>query len=191
MPTPPSPRSQWHHAPLHIFVPNTVYMVTAGTLHKKHLYGGARRLQLLEAVFFDVIQARGWELRAWALSSNHYHFIAKSPEEGSPLKLLIQHLHSDASRMLNELDRKPGRQVWYQYWDRCLTFEKSYYPRLNYVIHNPVHHGLVAVARDYPFCSAALFECHCRPAFQKKVRSFRFDRLQVRDEFDPTWVDDE
>jgi len=26
---------RWHHAPLHVFVPGAVYMVTAGTLHKE------------------------------------------------------------------------------------------------------------------------------------------------------------
>jgi putative transposase len=177
----------WHHAPYHVFVPDAVYMVTAGTLHKEHLYKDGRRLEILQSVLQDVLNRRGWELRAWALFSNHYHFIARSPQGDSHIRRLIQHLHSEASKALNCLDRTPGRKVWYQYWDRCLTFEKSYYPRLNYVIHNAVHHGLVRVAENYPFCSAGLFERDCPPSFRKKVASFRYDRLNEPDGFDPVW----
>jgi putative transposase len=36
----------------------------------------------------------------------------------------------------------------YEFWDTHLTFEKSWLARLHYVHHNPVHHGLAAVASD-------------------------------------------
>ncbi|MFH0954121.1 MAG: hypothetical protein V1873_07310 [Verrucomicrobiota bacterium] len=168
-------------------MPDTLYMVTAGTLHKEHFYRDRPRLESLQSALHDVLAQRGWELRAWALFSNHYHFIARSPDEGGRIRRVIQHLHSDASETLNRLDGTPGRKVWYQYWDRCLTFEKSYYPRLNYVIHNAVHHGLVRMASQYPFCSAGWFEQSCVPAFRRKVISFRYDRLKEPDEFDPVW----
>ncbi|MCC6353885.1 MAG: hypothetical protein IT577_08350 [Verrucomicrobiae bacterium] len=183
--------TSWHHAPLHIFLPNTIYMVTAATLRKENIYSDARRLAGLQQVLFDVFQSRCWELRAWAVFSNHYHVIAKSPERGGHIRTLVQHMHSDASRFVNALDGTPGRRVWYQYWDRCLTFEKSYYPRLNYVIHNAVRHGLVPVASRYPFCSAASFEATIAPAFQKKVRSFRCDHLGDHDDFQPVWTPDD
>ncbi|MFH0952955.1 MAG: hypothetical protein V1873_01355 [Verrucomicrobiota bacterium] len=128
---------------------------------------------------------RGWELRAWALFSNHYHVIAKAPLQHGDVHSLVKHIHSDAAAALNRLDDAPGRQVWFQYWDKCLTFEKSYYPRLNYVLNNAVHHGLVPVADQYPFCSAGWFRSKYPPAFQKKVASFKYERLQEPDDFGP------
>jgi len=44
----PNKPTDWHHAPSHVFVPNTIYMVTAGTLHKEHLFRGYEHLKLLE-----------------------------------------------------------------------------------------------------------------------------------------------
>ncbi len=178
----------WHHSPYHVFVPNTVYMVTAGTYRKQHLFKGPERLKLLEQTLFRIIRARGWKVRSWALFSNHYHWIGVSPEGGS-VRRLIQHLHSESAKLLNRLDDKPGRRVWFQYWDKCLTYEKSYFARLNYVNNNAVHHGLVSAASRYPFCSAGWIERNCRPALQKQIASFKFDRLSEPDEFAPTWDD--
>jgi putative transposase len=36
----------------------------------------------------------------------------------------------------------------YEFWDTRLTFEKSWFARLNYVHQNPVKHGLVPVANQ-------------------------------------------
>jgi putative transposase len=174
-----------HHAPVHVVVLDAVYMVTAGTLHKQHFYRGTERLTALQSVLRDTLTQRGWEVRAWAVFSNHYHFIARAPKQDSPVHRLIQNLHQEASILLNQMDGTPGRQVWYQYWDKCLTFEKSYYPRLNYVINNAVHHGLVSTANQYPFCSASWFESAHPVGFRKKVASFRYDRLQEPDDFEP------
>lgn len=161
-------------------------MVTAGTLHKQHLFRGNERLKLLEKTLFDVIKYRGWKIRAWALFSNHYHWIGISPQTGS-IRKLIQHLHSESAKLLNQLDGYPGRKVWFQYWDKCLTFEKSYFSRLNYVTNNPVHHGLVPVANLYPFCSAGWNERNLATPEQRKIASFKFDQLNEPDEFKPTW----
>ncbi len=180
-------RTDWHHAPLHVFVPNTVYMVTGATLHKQHFYMGRARLEILKNTLIAITEIRGWELRAWAVFSNHYHFIAKSPIQNGVLCRLIQHVHAESARQLNLMDKSPGHRVWYQYWDKCITFEKSYYPRLHYVLNNAVHHKLVAVASQYPFCSAGSFEAHASDSFQRKVESFRYDRLNQPDEFTPRW----
>ena len=180
-------RTEWHHAPLHVFAPNTVYMVTGATLHKQHFYLGRRRLEVLQETLLAIAKRREWEIRAWAIFSNHYHFIAKAPVHHGALYRLIQHIHAESARQLNLMDNTPGRQVWYQYWDKCITYEKSYCPRLHYVLKNAVHHKLVPVANAYPFCSAALFEARTPRPFRKKVESFKFDLLRDPDDFTPQW----
>jgi len=182
---------RWHHAPVHLFVPGRVYMVTAGTLHKEHYFRGRARLELLVAALHTAISAYGWELRSWVIFSNHYHFIARSPEENNRLGLLIKRLHSDTAREINRLDGLPGRQVWHQYWDKCLTFERSYWARLKYVTHNAVHHGLVSVAEQYPYCSAGLLNAPELAGMRRKLESFGCDRLREPDEFAPAWNVDE
>ncbi len=82
-------------------------------------------------------------------------------------------------------DGAAGREVWFNYWETALTYEKSYYARLNYVHQNAVRHGLVAVANQYRWCSAGWMERTATPAQVATVYSFKFDRVNVIDEFDP------
>jgi putative transposase len=158
-------------------------MVTASTLHKQHFFRGNERLRLLHDALLEVTAAYEWSLQAWAVFSNHYHFIARSPDDATTLKKMIQRLHSQTSRGVNRLDAVSGRQVWFQYWDTCLTFEKSYYARLNYVHNNAVKHGLTEAASRYPFCSMSWFEALADETFRKKVASFPYDHVNVEDDF--------
>jgi putative transposase len=174
---------QWHHRPPHLFVPNVIYIVTASTLHKEQYFRSPERLRMLNNTLFNVAEQCCWVLEAWALFPNHYHFVARSPAEGQSLKDLLQRLHSVTAREVNRLDGTPGRCVWFQYWDTCLTYEKSYYPRLNYVHNNPVKHGIVTVAEQYPFCSAGWFRAQAEPQFRRKVESFRYYRIAIPDDF--------
>ena len=44
----------------------------------------------------------------------------------------------------NELTRLiQSKKVFYNYWDTCITYENSYFTRLNYIWYNPVKHGYV------------------------------------------------
>ena len=121
--------------------------------------------------------------KAWAVLSNHYHFVAISPEDPKSLGGLLSKLHMVTADVANQLDGTPGRQVWFQFWDTQLTYPRSYYARLNYVQNNPVHHGLVRDATEYRWCSAAWFERTARPSFLKMVRSFKTDRIHIVDDF--------
>jgi hypothetical protein len=53
----------------------------------------------------------------------------------------------------NEEEGCPGRQGWYQFWDRTLWTEGDLWSRINYVHRNPVKHGYVQSPEDYPWSS--------------------------------------
>jgi putative transposase len=66
-----------------------------------------------------------------------------------------------------------------------LTYQRSYLARLNYVHQNAVKHGLVPVANQYPWCSAAWFEREASPAMVKAIYRFKVDQVKVYDDFEP------
>jgi putative transposase len=78
----------------------SIYMVTAATLHKEHLFVGTDRLDLLEHELLSLAKQYEWQLQAWAAFSNHYHFVGRSHEEKFRLKEFLSHLHSNAGREL-------------------------------------------------------------------------------------------
>ena len=182
----------WPHAPVHRLSEAGAYFVTVGTYRKEHHFRGKQRLGVLHRGLLWVIQEFGWQLEAWAVFSNHYHFVAHSPssEEGArSLSRMLGLLHEKTAKWVNRLDRTPSRQVWHNFRDTRLTYEKSYLARLNYAHQNAVKHGLVAVANQYPWCSAAWFERLTTPAQVKTIYGFKTDALQVYDEFAvaPEW----
>jgi putative transposase len=109
-----------------------------------------------------------------------------TPKKQFPISNLgrfLGKLHMVTAKQLNQWDQQPGRKIWFQYWDSHITFEKSYLARLHYVHNNPVKHGLVANATNYPWCSASWFEQNSPQAFVKTVYSFKTDQLVIPDDF--------
>lgn len=124
-----------------------------------------------------------WKLEAWSIFSNHYHFIAHSPNDPKTLEKFITHLHASSARFINKSQNQVGRGVWYQYWDTQLTFHASYLARLNYVMQNPVKHKLVQNASMYKWCSAAWFEQFACNSYFKTVMSIKTDDVNIYDDF--------
>jgi len=177
----------WPHAPTHQLSAAGTYFVTVGTYRKLHHFGGADRLTVLHRGLLTVAGDFGWSLEAWAVFSNHYHFVAHSPagEQGAAnLPQMLGLLHEKTARWVNRLDSAAGRKVWHNFRETLLTYQKSYLARLNYVHQNPVKHGLVPVANGYRWCSAAWFERTATPAQVKTIYALPTDRVNVYDDYD-------
>ncbi len=115
--------------------------------------------------------------------ANHYHCILRSPNAGMSLVALVRSIHSITARYLNRIDGTPGRHVWSNCWDTCITHESSYLARLYHVHTNPVRHGLAERLEDYPFCSYRWFTDHAEPRFRERVLASPIDRLILKDDF--------
>jgi putative transposase len=182
------PAMPWPHAPTHQLTENGAYFVTAGTYLKAHHFRTPERLDALHRELLTVTQNFSWKLVAWAVFSNHYHFVADSPmglESGSSLSQMLGVLHTRTAEWINQVDNTPGRKVWHNFWDTRLTYQKSYLARLNYVHQNAVKHGLVPIANQYRWCSGRWFEQIASPAMVRAIYRFKIDRVSVNDDFTP------
>jgi len=122
--------------PTHQLSTRGTYFVTASTYQKAHHFRGADRLRVLHRGLLTVARDFGWQFEAWAVFSNHYHFIAHSPPDApdaSNLSDMLSVLHVKTAGWINKLDRAPGRRVWFNFRETRLTYQKSYLARLNYV----------------------------------------------------------
>jgi putative transposase len=175
--------SKWPHAPSHEVDHPGCYFLTASTQYKQKLFDTPEKLSILEDALLQGLADRGWQTQAWAVFANHYHFVGLSPDEGLGLTDLTRHIHSETAKALNRLDGAPGRTVWYRCWDTRLSFQRSYLARLAYVHNNPVKHGLVRCADQYPWCSAEWFSQRAEAPFFKTVMSFKTDSVNIYDDF--------
>lgn len=185
----PEKSAPWPHAPTHRLGSEGVYFVTAATYQKDHHFRGRARLEVLHRGLLKVCTLFEWRLEAWAVFSNHYHFVAHSPGNAESLPFMLGHLHERMATWVNKLDTTPGRKVWHNYWETLLTHQTSYFARLCYTHKNAVHHGLVNVAADYPWCSAAWFEGNTSAATVKSIYRFETSRLTAPDDYavDSNW----
>jgi len=182
------PKVPWPHAPTHQLSVRGTYFLTAATYLKAHHFRDPKRLDVLFRGLLKVCKDFGWQLEAWSVFSNHYHWVAHSPgteDDATSLPTMLGVLHTKTARWVNRLDGTVNRKVWHNYRETRLTYQRSYLARLNYVHQNPVKHGLVPVANQYRWCSAAWFERTASTAQVKSIYRFKTDQVHVEDDFEP------
>jgi putative transposase len=172
----------WPHSPVHRLSAPGAYIVTSGTYRKEPFFASSARLTFLTNSLLELAEKYAWSLQAWAVFANHYHFVAESQQPKS-LRMLTRHLHSATARQINQLGGLSDRKIWFQYWETHLTYHKSYLVRLSYVHGNPVRHGIVRQAEQYPWCSAGWFRRRAPRAFYRTVMEFPHDEVIVPDDF--------
>ena len=179
-----SQKNDWPHAPAHRLGGKGAFMVTAGTYGKVPIFTSDEQLDALCGGLMKYAQKYAWQLQAWAVFPNHYHFVATSPEDGAEnLSKFMREFHSRSARWINECDGAAGRKVWHNYWESEITHLESYYARLHYVHANAVKHGVVLVPSQYRWCSAGWFERTAERSFVNTVYGFKMDRVNVNDDF--------
>jgi putative transposase len=146
------------HTPAHLFREDSIYMITASTYQQQVFIESDKRKDQWRNAFFKACELYQWHIIAWDVFDNHYHVILKSPERSATnLPKLIASLHKFTARQWNDEDKKPGRKVWWNYWDSCIRSEKDFDARLRYVFWNPVKHGLVSRPEGHTFSNYGEF----------------------------------
>ena len=77
------------------------YFVTASTLHQRHHFKGKERVAVLHRGVLKIAAKFGWRLEAWAVFSNHYHFVGQSPEfeeDATSLRRMLGLLHEQTAK---------------------------------------------------------------------------------------------
>ena len=94
--------NDWPHSPVHRLAQARAYMVTCGTYLKRHHFQSPERLRLLCEALQRLAAQYSWNLQAWAVFSNHYHWVGLSPHDPTTPRTFISELHTKTSTALNE-----------------------------------------------------------------------------------------
>lgn len=128
------------HSPPHTIRDQELYFITAACYeHKHHMSTEARRQELLDLLFEELIN-NGIQILAWVVLPNHYHILVHV-ENFDAVGKSLRRVHGRTSRFWNLADNTSGRKVWYSYFDRAIRSERHYYATINYIHNNPVKHG--------------------------------------------------
>ena len=120
---------------------------------------------LLQQLLHQVFTEYDWKLDHWVILDNHYHLLVNSCK-GQDLPRIISKIHNQSAQGINQLflsQQSTQKKVWSNYWDYCPRDEQDYNLRLCYLLNNPVKHGFVDTASNYPNNQAPLRWRHAWP----------------------------
>ena len=128
-----------------------------------------------------------WNIDDWVFLDDHHHLMLESPEteaNGPMPKTIAEFINNfhrfSALRIRSSYnDLKRIKNIFYNYWDTCITYERSYFARLNYLYYNPVKHDYVKDPADYPFGSYFYRVKQEKLYLKSLAKKHRFDRLDL------------
>lgn len=132
-------------------------MISATCYEHQHIIGVTpERMSDFESSLMDVCARFTTNLYAWSILPNHYHFLAQT-DQLKKLRAGLGKLHGSSSFLWNGEDDRRGRHVWHNCLDRAIKSHRHFWASVNYIHHNPVHHGYVDKWQDWPWSSGADF----------------------------------
>jgi putative transposase len=144
---------RFHHYPKHSpphwdLAGEHQYLITAACYEHASIIGKhTERMTDCEEKLLETCREHASEIYGWCLLPNHYHVLLRTGRIGD-LRKGLGKFHGRSAFTWNGEDGKRGRQVWYNCFERAMKSERHLWASLNYVHHNPVHHGYAKQCRD-------------------------------------------
>jgi putative transposase len=113
-------------------------------------------MSAMESALREFTKTEKAYLHAWCILPNHYHLLITCESIQTCLSKLGQ-VHGRFSYQWNQEDKRRGRRVFFGAAEREIRSERHHFATLNYIHHNPVHHGYVKKWLEWPWSSAADF----------------------------------
>lgn len=172
----------WHRPP-HFGKGSIHYHLSAACYeHQPHIGLNAERMASFSEALLETLPIPP---AAWCVLPNHYHLLIRADD----LEALIQSLgrfHGRTSFTWNDHEQTRGRKVFHGTSDRGMRSDAHFWATLNYIHHNPVHHGYVEKWTDWPFSSAADYLKE-----MGRVNAERIWNAHPLDEYGKGWDDPE
>jgi putative transposase len=129
------------------------HLVAACYEHQPHIGHSPDRMSAFTEELLDSLSHAPV---AWCVLPNHYHLLIRSDDLKGLVRELAK-LHGRSSFRWNREESTRGRKVWHGVSDRAMRSSAHFWATLNYIHHNPVHHGYVRGWRDWPWSSAEAY----------------------------------
>ena len=144
----------WHSPPHLDFKVAKQYLISSSCYEHVPVIGkDPERMTEWEAEILKICEKICSRIYAWCILPNHYHVLIRT-EHIKELLSAIGQFHGRSSFEWNRADDRRGRKVWYNCFEKPMKSERHFWASLNYVHHNPVHHGYVKRWSDWPWSSA-------------------------------------
>jgi putative transposase len=159
----------WHSPPHRADTGRLRFHITAACFeHRPYIGHTPARMDAFSRDLLTLFAAHGSQTWAWCVLPNHYHVLIETMD----ILGLLHHLgrfHGRTSHTWNGEDQARGRQVFFRAVERAMRSDRHFWATLNYVHHNPVHHGYVQRWLEWPWSSATEFLAQTDPDEAKRL----------------------
>ena len=144
------------------YIPGGSYFFTVVTAQRRPLFAERANIDLLHTAFRQIRQQRPFQIDAIVVLPEHLHCIWSLPAGDADFSTRWRLIKTWFTKHCDPRLRVPqvttgNRQtsgIWQQrYWEHAIRDEGDYRRHVEYIHYNPVKHGYVARAGDWPYSS--------------------------------------
>ena len=135
-------------------LPGSLVLITSVCHQRQPFLRRDEHKELLLAVMREVKMEQPYQMRAYVIMQDHFHWLIKLPDDGDfssamqAVKLRFTH------RYKKLLEAKANLTIWQRrFWDHVIRDEEDLKRHINYIHYNPVKHGDVGRPVDYRWSS--------------------------------------
>ena len=167
------------------------YFFTVVTYQRMRLFRKDSSRQLLRQAITKTQSRHPFEIIAFCLLPDHLHCIWKLPEDDadfstrwSSIKGLFSHSFLQANRQQYKQSSRADTGevcIWQKrFWEHHIRDERDLHRHINYIHYNPVKHGLVQSAKDWPWSTYSRF---VKEGYYGRVNGFKEVAGQAASDF--------
>ncbi|MDH3412981.1 MAG: transposase [Gammaproteobacteria bacterium] len=135
------------------------YFFTVNLLRRRRNDLLTRNIDLLRDAVRVVRRDHSFEIHGWVVLPDHLHCVIQLPENDADFALRWRLIKARFSKGLpprewrsKVRERRGERGIWQRrYWEHLINNEADYRAHMDYVHINPMKHGLVRRAADWPY----------------------------------------
>ena len=139
------------------------FFFTVVTANRRPIFASVEAVEVLRSAFRAVRSRYPFEVDAMVVMPDHIHCIWTLPPNDADFatrwRLIktwftkhcdpaLRNVVSDCAALI-----RPTALWQHRYWEHVLRDEEDYARHVDYIHFNPVKHGLVAAAKDWPYSS--------------------------------------
>lgn len=127
-----------------------IYFITNVTFDRAPIL--VEHIDLYHIARRRAIEHFGLEVIAWVVLPEHEHVIVDP--KGNNLSLILKVFKQDFGFLYRQRMAVRSGRVWQlRFWDHIIRDQEDMNCHIDYIHYNPVRHGIVRAAREYPYSS--------------------------------------
>ncbi len=135
------------------YLPHTPIFITAVCYQRRPLLRHTDSKELLLAVMREVKQELPFQMLAYVLLDDHFHWLIL-PQAPNSYPRIMQSVKLRFARRCRPTNAQRKEPVWQRrYWDHIIRNQTDLHNHLDYIHINPVKHGLTNMAAEYRWSS--------------------------------------